>query len=604
MRRRDVLRTAGGALLGYVARIPALEAVTARAARRVRPTDPAWPSRPDWASLGRRVHGNLLEPVPLLANCVAVPAGAACAAALGHLRNPFYVGDQAGGTQVSGWLDAWQPAASRYAVACRTPADAVAAVNFGRERNLRLVVKGGGHSYQGTSNASDSLLIWTRAMHAIQLRDGFVGRDCEGHYAPVPAVTVESGAVWMDVYDAVTTQAGRYVQGGGCATVGVAGLVQSGGFGSFSKRYGSAASSLLEAEIVTADGQLRVVNARRDPELFWALRGGGGGSWGVITKLTLRTHELPPYLGAAWGEIKASSDAAFRRLVGRFVEFYAASLFNPHWGESVAIRPGNVLKLSMVSQDLDSDAARAVWKPFWEFVAATPADYTVTDELGAGSRPARDWWDVQGRRKRGSTSVVFDDRPQAPPTHAWWSGDQDQVSAFIYAYDSAWLPSALLEPAARERLADALCAGSRHSGIELHFNKGLGGAPPEARDAALATATNPAVVDAFALAIVATGGRPRYAGLPGPAPDEAGVRREADGVRRAMEPLLALAPTPGSYVSESDYFNARWQDAFFGSHYARLADVKRRYDPDGLFFVHHGVGSEEWSADGFTRVLT
>jgi len=116
-------------------------------------------------------------------------------------------------------------------------------------------------------------------MHGITLHEAFVARGGEGLDAPCPAVTVESGAVWMDVYDAVTTRAGRYVQGGGCATVGVAGLVQSGGFGSFSKRFGSAAGSLLEAELVTADGLLRTVNARTEPDLFWALRGGGGGSW-------------------------------------------------------------------------------------------------------------------------------------------------------------------------------------------------------------------------------------------------------------------------------------------------------------------------------------
>ena len=65
----------------------------------------------------------------------------------------------------------------------------------------------------------------------------------------------------------------RYVQGGGCTTVGVAGLIQSGGFGSFSKNYGTAAAGLLEAEIVTADGRVRIVNACSDPELFWAPQG-------------------------------------------------------------------------------------------------------------------------------------------------------------------------------------------------------------------------------------------------------------------------------------------------------------------------------------------
>jgi len=61
-------------------------------------------------------------------------------------------------------------------------------------------------------------------------------------------------------------------------------------------------------------------------------------------------------------------------------------------------------------------------------------------------------------------------------------------------------------------------------------------------------------------------------------------------------------PDPGSYVSESNFFNASWQRAFWGGNYPKLRTVKAKYDPDGLFFVHHGVGSEEWSSDGFTRL--
>ena len=66
--------------------------------------------------------------------------------------------------------------------------------------------------------------------------------------------------------------------------------------------------------------------------------------------------------------------------------------------------------------------------------------------------------------------------------------------------------------------------------------------------------------------------------------------------------MLKLVPDAGSYVSESDFFNKNREQAFWGSNYKRLAGVKKAYDPTGLFFVHHGVGSEEWSADGFTRL--
>jgi FAD/FMN-containing dehydrogenase len=75
------------------------------------------------------------------------------------------------------------------------------------------------------------------------------------------------------------------------------------------------------------------------------------------------------------------------------------------------------------------------------------------------------------------------------------------------------------------------------------------------------------------------------------------------GHRPAGDELRKVVPDAGSYLSESDFFEHNWQAAFWGANYARLREVKRTYDPDGLFFVHHGVGSEEWSADGFTRVI-
>ncbi|MBB5457298.1 hypothetical protein [Paraburkholderia sp. Cpub6] len=137
----------------------------------------------------------------------------------------------------------------------------------------------------------------------------------------------------MHTYEAVTGGVGRYVQGGGCGTVGVAGLIQGGGFGTHSKQFGIASASLLEAEVVTADGAVRVVNARREPDLFWALKGGGGGTFGVVSRLTLRTHELPAVFGLVSCAVVARSDVAYKRLLGRFVAFYADRLCNRHWGE-------------------------------------------------------------------------------------------------------------------------------------------------------------------------------------------------------------------------------------------------------------------------------
>jgi hypothetical protein len=113
---------------------------------------------------------------------------------------------------------------------------------------------------------------------------------------------------------------------------------------------------------------------------------------------------------------------------------------------------------------------------------------------------------------------------------------------------------------------------------------------------------NPAVLDAFALVICGAEGPPAWPGIPGHEPDRVTARRQAAAIGKAMAELRRLVPRPGSYVSESDFFEESWQDAFWGVNYRRLLAVKQKYDPEGLFFVHHGVGAEDWSADGFTRL--
>jgi len=588
MKRRQFLKS-----LAAILAFPPIRPAWAAPFRRVRPGDAGWPTAQDWEQLKTQVGGNLVKPADLFSVCGT--KGADCATATKEIGNPYFIGDQAGGTQVSGWLNAWVPQPSAYAVAAHTAEDVVAAVNFARKHKLRLVVKGGGHSYQGTSNAPDSLLIWTRPMHAITLHDAFVPEG--SHDAPVPAVAIEAGAMWVDAYDAVTTKAHRYVQGGGCMTVGVAGLIQSGGFGSFSKRFGTAASNLLQAEVVTADGRLRTVNARQDAELFWGLKGGGGGSLGVVTKVTLRTHDLPARFGFVECKIAARTPEDLRRLLARFVDFYAGNLFNPHWGEGITFGE-NILDIGMTCQGLTTDEARAIWKPFLDWVAQDGA-FSATPHISTDN--AFSYWDVRAMRQSGSHAVMFDDRPGANPAHGWWNGDEEQVGMFLYGYDSLWLPKSLLETGSRSQLADTLFEASRRMIIRLHFNKGLAGGTPEAIAAARDTATNPKVMGAFCLALIATGGTPRYPGQKRP-DDGAKAASDAKDVDGATATLRAIAPDAGSYVSESNYFNANWRREFWGDHYPRLKAVKAQYDPDGLFTVHHGVGSEAWSDDGFTRL--
>ena len=572
-------------------------ALTGTTRRRVRPSDPSWPSLAEWERLNQAVGGRLVKVESQLAACADKPDTPACQELLRNLRNPFFIGEQPWATQISGWADAWMSAPSVFAVAAKTAADVAATVNFAREHNLRLVIKGGGHSLLGTSNAADSLLIWTRAMDDITLHEAFVPQGC--NTPPQPGVSVGAGAIWLHVYDVVTTKAGRFVQGGGCTTVGVAGLLQSGGFGSFSKRYGTAAASLLEAEVVTADGAVRIANACTNPDLFWALKGGGGGSFGVVTRLTLKTHELAERAGAAIFTVKAMSGPAFRELIRKFVGFYAERLFNPHWGGRVTFPRSDSLSVAMVSYGLDKDAGQAAWQPFLDWITASPQDYRLTGKPVIADMPARKWWDAAFRKEYAPASMIGDPRPGAPSGDFSWAGDHDMIGSFWRAFETLWLPAALLEVAQQQRLADGLFAATRHWSFEIQFDKGLAGAPDDAIAASRDTATNPAVLTAFGLALVGSLGPPAYPGIPGYAPDLVDAHAEAAMVGNAMGELRRVVPVAASYVSESNFFEKDWQHSYWGTNYARLLAIKRQYDPDGLFFVHHGVGSEGWSGDGF-----
>jgi FAD/FMN-containing dehydrogenase len=570
--------------------------------QRLRPSDPRWPSADAWETLNRAVGGRLTKVETPLSVCGGPSDAQACTDLFKELKNPYFIRDQVGVTQTLGWVDGWTFKPSAYAVAARQTSDVIAAVNFARDNNLRLVVRGGGHSYLGTSNAPDSLMIWTRFMDDITLHDDFVAQGSKD--APQPAVTVGAGAIWMHTYNAVTTKGGRYVQGGGCGTVGVAGLVQGGGFGSFSKNYGTAAASLLEAEIVTADGSLLIANAAQNADLFWALKGGGGGTFGVVTRLTLRTHELPEFFGGVFATVQATNDAAFRRLIGRFVQFYVDRLHNAHWGEIVNLRRQRTFNISLAFQAITQHDAEAVWQPFFDWLRSQPSDFTITSEPQIVAVPARHLWDPDFLKAKAPQAILSDDRPGASPDNVFWSGNLAEAGHVLYGFQSVWLPASLLEASRQEALADTLQAAAKLHPIELHFQKGLSGASDEVIAATRNTATNPDVLDAFVLAIVAGEGQPAHLGVAGHEPDLINARKEAAQIDSAMLTLKTLVPDAGSYVAESNYFDPHWQASYWGDNYARLSELKRKYDPACVFFVRHGVGSEGWSDDGFAKLAT
>ncbi len=172
----------------------------------------------------------------------------------------------------------------RYVAACLTVDDVVTCLAFAREHGLPVAVRAGGHSVAGMSLCDDGLVLDVRGLADIEV-------DVDARRA-----RIGGGAVWADV-DRATTAVGLAATGGRVSTTGVAGLTLGGGSGWLERKHGLACDNLLAAELVTADGRIVRASAEENPELLWALRG-GGGAFGVVTALELALHPLPEQVWA------------------------------------------------------------------------------------------------------------------------------------------------------------------------------------------------------------------------------------------------------------------------------------------------------------------
>ncbi len=548
----------------------------------------AWHSGTAFAALKDKLGDRLVAVTSPLAPCLDSAGSQGCSARLKALQNPFFIQDQPGGFQTNGWLDAWTAKVSPFAVAAETADDVAAAVDFAREQGVKLVVKGAAHDYLGRNSAPDSLLVWTHRMRDVVFDQNFRISGGDSDQAGVPALTAGAGARWIEAYQTASA-VGRYVQGGGCTSVGVAGgFIQGGGFGSFSKRYGTGAGSVLQFEVVTADGEIRIANASQNQDLFWALRGGGGSTFGIVTKITLLTHPRPDRVGILSGRFAPGSDQALRGALKHLVAWYPQALNNPDWGEQIAINPDRTIDLFLVFLDQSEEEALAVWQPLRDALG----EEGVAADLKAKVMPFADLWDEEAWQKSEPDFIHLDQRPQAEPDHYWWAPNQGEVGQFIDSYTSRWLPRSLFEPEAAPALVEALFQASRSARVALHINKGLSGAS----DAVLArermTSVNPLAQDAAALAISNSTQPASYPGLEGHEPNLAEGRAAAERVATAIQVLRDVTPAGGAYLNEADFFEPDWKRSFYGPHYDRLLAIKRSYDPGNLFSVHHGIGSE------------
>jgi FAD/FMN-containing dehydrogenase len=415
---------------------------------------------------------------------------------------------------------------------CTGSADVASAVRYARVRDLEIAVRGGGHNVAGTAVCDDGIVIDLGGMRSVSV-------DHASRTA-----WVQGGALWGDV-DHETQARGLATTGGIVSHTGVAGLTLGGGIGFLMRKHGLAVDNLLEAEVVLADGRVVRASADDHPDLFWALRG-GGGNFGVVTAFRFALRPLGPDVLA--GPIFWAADATTELL--RFYRDFVAAAPDEL---GTVIRLGTVPPLAAIPVELH-------WRP------AVAVACCYAGPIDEGERVLRPL-------QRFGTPLV--DLLGPKPYADFQSGlDGTVPHGWHYYWKGTTLPS-LTDDAIAVLAQHAYAAGSPRSYAAIFH---MGGAV--ARVAG----------DATAFAGRDVGHNMSIDGVW--LPEESGVRGEAE-VAWARRFFEALQPhrAGGVYINflDADDDPGRVREAYGDPTYRRLAEVKARYDPDNTFHLNKNI---------------
>jgi FAD/FMN-containing dehydrogenase len=421
--------------------------------------------------------------------------------------------------------------------------DVSAALRFAADNGVPPAIRSGGHSYPGWSAGGGGGTGEPPAL-VIDCRD-LATVSVDGATAKVGA-----GAALAGVYDAIGAR-GRAIPAGSCATVGVGGLTLGGGVGVLTRAFGLTCDAVTGLEVVTADGRVRAVDADRDGDLFWALRGGGGGHVGVVTGFTVRTEAAPtlatfylswplddaPTVIEAWQGWAPDADArlwsTLKALGGTaHPDGPVLSLSGTWTGSPDALDS----RLDALLRDVPAPAARSSAVRDYRTAMATYA--------GCASIPVQQCHTGPGG---ALTREAF-----AATSHV--------------AYDT--LPAAGVT-ALLDRVQDAQTSGLHEAGASLDA---LGG---RVRDL---DADATAFVHRQALMTV------QYTATYEQSGQASAAHRYVRGLRSDLEPWWGS----WAYVNYADAAVQDYRQAYFGANADRLGTVKRTYDPDGLFTQPQG----------------
>ena len=414
---------------------------------------------------------------------------------------------------------------------CSGSADVAAAVRFARDHDLEIAVRGGGHNVAGTAVCDDGLVIDLSAMRAVSV-------DPAGRTA-----RVQGGALWGDV-DHETQAHGLATTGGIVSHTGVAGLTLGGGLGWLMRKHGLTVDNLLAAEVVTAEGGIVRASLHEHPDLFWALRG-GGGNFGIVASFHFALHPVGPIVMAGPVFWAAEDTKELLRFYREFVAGAPDEL-------GTVVRLGTVPPLPAIPDEMHWRPAIAIASCF----AGTVEDgERATRELRRFGTPLIDL--LSPKPYIAHQSAIDDTVPHG--WHYYWkatnlAGLSDEVIAVVA--DHAYLASS-----------------PRSYAVMFHMGGAVGRVAPDATAYAGRDAPHNIVIEGVWL------------------PEESGVTApvETAWARGFFEALERHRS--GVYVNflDADDDASRVREAYGDTTYRRLAEVKAKYDPDNVFHNNKNI---------------
>ena len=407
----------------------------------------------------------------------------------------------------------------------------------------------------GKSAGKGALALWTHHLRSIEVLD-VNSSEYSG-----PAIRMGAGVRGLEAYTAAASHSLRVV-GGFCPTVGiVGGYTQGGGHGPMSSQYGLGADQVLEWEVITPAGEHVVATPSQHPDLYWALSGGGPGTYGVVLSLTVRAHPD----GAVGGASLAFSTAGIEK-----DDFWA---FFRIWQD-----------LLPSLADAGGTAGFAVTKDAF-FIAPITLPSWSRQQVSDFIAPLVDNLDQIGAQY----ALDVTSEPTFLDHYSKYGGPLPQGPYTIHhLFGGRMIPRAIVRENGTA-LVDAIRSIIEDTDAFVGF-VALDVKQTASRKAVANNAVLPAWRDTLVTVLVQSTwdfGAPRSDG-----------QRRADEITNVVVPkLTGLTPGSGTYMNEADFQLKTWKEDFYGENYARLEAIKLRYDPEGLLYTPTGVGSDAWSVD-------